>query len=120
MPNGVRWVQRKRRNIWPVAMAGMRNGKESCGLSWKFAGRNHRENRGNVNNVRSQRRIQLSRKKGWRLPPNTLNVARPSKYGNPHRIGFCPVWRPEDKSARRRRYARYYKWVIAQLCGLKL
>ena len=36
-------------------------------------------------------RIQLSRKKGWRLPPNTLNVARPSRYGNPHRIGFCPV-----------------------------
>ena len=36
-------------------------------------------------------RIQLSRKKGWRLPPNTLNVARPSRYGNPHHIGFCPV-----------------------------
>lgn len=34
--------------------------------------------------------------------------------------GRIPVWRPEDKSARRRRYARYYKWVIAQLCGLKL
>lgn len=41
--------------------------------------------------VSQPRRIQLSRKKGWRLPPNTLNVARPSRYGNPHRIGFCPV-----------------------------
>ena len=32
------------------------------------------------------RRIQLSRKKGWRLPPNTIIVARPSKWGNPHKV----------------------------------
>ena len=31
-------------------------------------------------------RIQLSRKKGWRLPANTVNVARPSKWGNPFRV----------------------------------
>lgn len=31
-------------------------------------------------------RIQLSRKKGWRKPENTVVVARPSKYGNPFRI----------------------------------
>jgi len=41
--------------------------------------------------VSQPRRIQLSRKKGWRLPPNTLNVARPSRYANPHHIGMCPV-----------------------------
>lgn len=28
-------------------------------------------------------RIQLSRKKGFRLPPNTVSVARPTKWGNP-------------------------------------
>ena len=28
-------------------------------------------------------RIQLRRTKGWRLPPNTVNVARPTKWGNP-------------------------------------
>lgn len=28
-------------------------------------------------------RIQLSRRKGWRMPENTVNVARPSKWGNP-------------------------------------
>ena len=27
-------------------------------------------------------RIQLSRKKGWRKPPNTVIVSRPSKWGN--------------------------------------
>lgn len=32
-------------------------------------------------------RVQLSRKKGWRLPPNTVSVARPGKWGNPHSVG---------------------------------
>lgn len=32
------------------------------------------------------RRVQLSRKKGWRMPPNTLSVARPGKWGNPYQI----------------------------------
>jgi len=36
-------------------------------------------------------RIQLSRRKGYRIPPNTIVVSRPSRYGNPHRIGFCDV-----------------------------
>lgn len=27
-------------------------------------------------------RIQLSRRKGWRMPPDTVSVARPSTYGN--------------------------------------
>ncbi len=29
-------------------------------------------------------RVQLSRSKGWKMPPNTVVVARPSKWGNPH------------------------------------
>ncbi len=33
------------------------------------------------------RRIQLSRAKGWRMPPNTVSVAWPSRWGNPYRIG---------------------------------
>lgn len=28
-------------------------------------------------------RVQLSRKKGWRMPSNTAKVSRPSIYGNP-------------------------------------
>lgn len=24
------------------------------------------------------------------MPANTVSVARPTKYGNPHRIGLCP------------------------------
>jgi len=32
-------------------------------------------------------RVQLSRKKGWKLPPNTVVVARPSKWGDPFKVG---------------------------------
>lgn len=29
-------------------------------------------------------RIQRKRTKGWRMPPNTISVARPGRYGNPY------------------------------------
>ncbi|MEO1188992.1 MAG: DUF4326 domain-containing protein [Pseudomonadota bacterium] len=32
-------------------------------------------------------RIKLSRKRGWRMPPNTVVVSRPSRWGNPFVIG---------------------------------
>lgn len=32
------------------------------------------------------RRVQLSRAKGWRMPPNTVKVSRPGPYGNPFSI----------------------------------
>lgn len=32
-------------------------------------------------------RIQLSRRKGWRMPPNTVKVSRPSAFGNPWIVG---------------------------------
>ena len=31
-------------------------------------------------------RVQLSRKKGWHMPPNTVKVDRSTKWGNPFRI----------------------------------
>jgi len=30
-------------------------------------------------------RVQLSRKKGWRMPPHTVKVTRPGRWGNPFR-----------------------------------
>ena len=30
-------------------------------------------------------RIQLSRRKGWRMPPNTIKVDRTTRWGNPFR-----------------------------------
>jgi hypothetical protein len=31
--------------------------------------------------------IQRRRAKGWRLPPNSISVARPGLWGNPHKVG---------------------------------
>lgn len=36
-------------------------------------------------------RVQLRRSKGWRMPPNTVSVARPTVYGNPFRVGALGV-----------------------------
>jgi hypothetical protein len=42
-------------------------------------------------------RVQLSRAKGWKMPPNTVSVARPSKWGNPFRVGKdCNVFQAVD------------------------
>jgi hypothetical protein len=39
------------------------------------------------------KRVQLSRAKGWRMPPNTVKVSRPGKWGNRFRIGdTAEVW----------------------------
>lgn len=32
-------------------------------------------------------RIQRKRTKGWKMPPNTVYVGRPSKWGNPFAVG---------------------------------
>jgi hypothetical protein len=36
-------------------------------------------------------RVQLRRTKGWRMPPNTVSVARPGPWGNPWRASPHPV-----------------------------
>jgi hypothetical protein len=32
-------------------------------------------------------RVQLSRRKGWKMPPNTVKVDRSTKWGNPFVVG---------------------------------
>ena len=32
------------------------------------------------------KRIQLSRKKGWKMPPNTVKVDRSTRWGNPYTV----------------------------------
>ena len=44
-------------------------------------------------------RVQLSRKKGWRMPPNTVSVARPGKWGNPFKIGELKAFINNDDPA---------------------
>ena len=33
------------------------------------------------------RRVQLSRKRGWRMPANTAKIDRSTRWGNPFRVG---------------------------------
>ncbi|MDP2131924.1 MAG: DUF4326 domain-containing protein [Erythrobacter sp.] len=33
------------------------------------------------------KRIQLSRRRGWRMPPNTVKVDRSTRWGNPFQLG---------------------------------
>lgn len=32
-------------------------------------------------------RVQRKRTKGWRMPPNTVSVTRPGRWGNPWKVG---------------------------------
>ncbi len=32
-------------------------------------------------------RIQRKRSRGWKMPPNTVYVGRPSRWGNPFQLG---------------------------------
>jgi hypothetical protein len=47
---------------------------------------NHGRHRAPQKGPRMQR-IQRSRRKGWRLPPSTHYVGRPTRWGNPFRVG---------------------------------
>ena len=49
--------------------------------------------------VSQPRRIELSRKKGWRLPPNTVDVSRPTKWGNPGEVRRGPLRKLTDDAS---------------------
>lgn len=36
-------------------------------------------------------RIQRKRAKGWRIPPSATYVGRPTKWGNPYKVGTCLI-----------------------------
>jgi hypothetical protein len=57
-------------------------------------------------------RIQLSRRKGWRLPPNTVVVSRPSKWGNPFKATdyYSVAQAVED----------YWGWLLFDTDGQKV
>ena len=37
--------------------------------------------------MNSPKRVQRKRSKGWKMPPNTVYVGRPTKWGNPYKVG---------------------------------
>jgi Domain of unknown function (DUF4326) len=65
-------------------------------------------------------RIQRQRTKGWRLPPHTICVSRPSRWGNPYRSGD----RAQDVAAFERWLAAFphdhWYTLVAPLVGKNL
>ena len=55
-------------------------------------------------------RIQLSRKKGWRKPENTVVVSRPTKWGNPFNWQDCDDSLP-DREKKRLATLDYKNWL---------
>lgn len=45
-------------------------------------------------------RVQLSRAKGWKMPPNTVKVDRTTKWGNPFKVGATNPYGTVTKDAR--------------------
>lgn len=52
------------------------------------------------------KRIQRKRSKGWRMPPNTVYVGRPSKFGNPYPLSRYGL---EDAL---QKYKTWVKWKL--------
>jgi hypothetical protein len=56
-----------------------------------------------TDDTRPPQRIQLRRTKGWRKPEGAINVARPSRWGNPYTIAEMAAVYPDDDPAELRR-----------------
>lgn len=54
-------------------------------------------------------RIQLSRKKGWRMPPNTAKVDRATLFGNPYEVRKGTV---SGGPERWRDQPRWFAWDV--------
>jgi len=69
----------------------------------------------------SPQRIQRKRTKGWRMPPNTVYVGRPTRWGNPFVVhqhtdncddwhGTCPDYPVDNAEIARDQYRRFVLW----------
>lgn len=53
-------------------------------------------------------RVQRKRTDGWKKPENTVNVARPSKFGNPY------DWREMGREEAVAKYRRQLEWQLSE------
>lgn len=63
-------------------------------------------------------RVQLSRKKGWKMPPNTVSVSRPGHWGNCYKIGMpAPSWMRKETLETAEDVVRAYKHMCLTMPG---
>ena len=60
-------------------------------------------------------RVQLSRQKGWRMPPDTVKVDRSTPFGNPFTIAGCREagYQGSDTEIARRCAEAYRAWLTS-------
>lgn len=56
-------------------------------------------------------RVQLSRKKGWRMPSNTIKVSRPSVFGNPFKCYRSLADAGEKQWSQDEAVTLFRKWI---------
>lgn len=68
-------------------------------------------------------RIQRKRLKGWKMPPNTVYVGRPTGYGNRYAIGEAPehidnrAWLVTDADMATRLFSEWIEWMFSNFAG---
>lgn len=68
--------------------------------------------------VMQPHRIQLRRTKGWRLPPHTIVVARPSKWSNPFTLEVARKFHPgEAENLLRTRCVTAFRTYAGDIVG---
>ena len=69
---------------------------------------NGTDDQGNATGILSApRRIQRKRVQGWRMPPNTVYVGRPTTWGNPYGTPDDPFHETADEAV------KAYRWYLA-------
>jgi hypothetical protein len=58
------------------------------------------------------KRIQRQRTRGWRMPPNTVYVGRPTKWGNPYEVVDILDAFSGDVAAARLDCVSSYRWAL--------
>lgn len=73
-----------------------------------------------ADSVGRPKRIERKRTKGWKMPPNTIYVGRPTRWGSPYKIGqyvhrgLCFTGRDEFMGSAEIVVAAYRKWIWTQ------
>lgn len=71
------------------------------------------------------KRIQRKRTKGWKMPPNTVYVGRPTKWGNPYVMynegqRACAIASHRDWILANQKNSERFRMPIAELRGKNL
>ena len=70
--------------------------------------------------AKTPKRIQRQRTKGWRMPPNTVYVGRPTIFGNPFAVDayWSTGYSGNLRAARRWAVEQFNLWTAGRISGV--